>query len=94
MLQWDCIILGHLSKIDTVTSIFMNVVELHHRFKMYLKVSTPVKVVDCIIPKPRFKMYPEVSAPMKVVDCIIPEPRFKMYPEVSPPMKVVGLHHP
>ena len=34
---------------------------------MYLEVSPPMKVVDCIIPEPRFKMYPEVSAPMKVV---------------------------
>ena len=34
---------------------------------MYLKVLAPVKVVDCIIPKPWFKMYLEVSAPVKVV---------------------------
>ena len=40
---------------------------------MYLEVLAPVKVVDCIIPKPRFKMYPEVSAPVKMVDCIIPQ---------------------
>ena len=58
------------------------------RFKMYLEVSAPMKVVDCIIPEPQFKMYPEVSAPVKVVDCIIPGPRFKMYLKVSAPMKV------
>ena len=40
---------------------------LELRFKMYLEVSAPVKVVDCIIHEPRFKMYPEVSAPVKVV---------------------------
>ena len=37
------------------------------RFKKYLEVSAPVKVVDCIIPEAQFKMYPEVSAPVKVV---------------------------
>ena len=34
---------------------------------MYPKVSSPVKVVDFIIPEPWFKMYPEISVPMNVV---------------------------
>ena len=37
------------------------------RFKMYLEVSTLVKVVDCIIPEPWFKMYPKVLALVNVV---------------------------
>ena len=37
------------------------------RFKMYLEVSVPMKVVDCIIPEPRFKMYLEILVPVKVV---------------------------
>ena len=40
---------------------------LEIRFKMYLEVSTSVKVANCIIPEPRFKMYTEVSAPVNVV---------------------------
>ena len=30
MLQWDCIILGHLFRIDPVTSVLENLVGLHH----------------------------------------------------------------
>ena len=71
MLQWDCIIPGHLPKSDPETSVFENeVVDCiipEPWFKMYLEVSAPVKVLDCIILEPRFKMYLEVLAPMKVV---------------------------
>ena len=83
----DCIILGHLSKSDSVTSVLENEEGLYHPGTSVQNRSGDFSLR--IILELRFKMYPEVSSPVKVVDCIILEPRFKMYPEVSAPVKVV-----
>ena len=37
MLQWDCIIPGHLSIIDPMTSVLENVVGLYHPWALSLK---------------------------------------------------------
>ena len=93
----DCVIPGHLSIMDSVTSVLENVMGLHHPWTSVQNVSGGFGPRECggIASSLNFcsECIRRLQSTWMWWDCIILEFLFRMYLEASIFVNVVGLHH-